>query len=191
MFNPLKFKIRVKIIIGIILALFISFLFIPPKQNNIPSVPVALLLNLTQLNNNTLTLKKIEVVERYSPDYQTDLQNNYYLIQIKKNDSLLFQGKMPKKEIIIKESLMTNSSQQLEIKNLDDFELYLPYFENATTLLITEDSGKVALNVDLALKKLKMPELKNTCGDGICTDNENLLMCYSDCKYLLPKWLPK
>lgn len=191
MFNPLKLQLRIKIIAAIILALVMSFLFIKPKENNIPILPISLQLDLTQQADNSFHLKNISVVTGYAPDYQNDFQSNYYKIEMKKEGKVLFTGKMIKQNIVIHEWLKENPRADVKEERLGDFSLYLPYYKNATQLIITEDTGKEALHVDLTSQKLVAPEMPNTCGDGICTDNENLLMCYTDCKYLLPKWMPK
>lgn len=189
MLNPLKLKLRIKIIVAIVLALLISFLFIKPKENDIPVLPISMKLDLQKQNNNTFSLNDVTVVTGYAPDYQNDFQSNFYKIEIKKDKKVLFTGKMFKQNIVIHEWLYENPRATIEEIELKDFDLYLPYYKEATQLIITEDSGQEVLNVDLKSKKLIAPKLQNTCGDGICTDNENLLMCYTDCKYLLPNWI--
>lgn len=191
MFNPLKLTLRIKIIAAIILALLLSFLFIKPKENDIPVIPIALRLELTQLQDNSLELRNIAIADLYSPDYQTDLQSDYYQFTIKKGNNTLFTGKMPKKTVIIHEWIGENPRNDIEEQALGDFVLLLPYYEEATNIDFVDDAGNNVLSVDLTSKNLVKPKYKNTCEDGVCTDNENLLMCYSDCKYLLPKWMPK
>lgn len=189
MFNPLKLKLRIKIIVAIIIALLVSFLYIKPKENDIPILPISMKLDLQKQNNNSFALKNIAVVTGYAPDYQNDFQSNFYKIEIKKDKKILFTGKMFKQHIVIHEWLYENPRADIEETELKDIELYLPYYKDATELIITEDSGTEVLTVDLKSKKLIAPKLQNTCGDGVCTDNENLLMCYTDCKSLLPKWI--
>lgn len=191
MFNPLKLQLRIKIIAAILFALFISFLFIKPKENDIPILPIAMQIDLTQQEDNSFRLRNISVVDGYAPDYQNDFQSNYYRIELKKEDKVLYTGKMIKQHIVIHEWLKESPHGEVTEEKLGDFSLYLPYYKDATELVITEDTGKEALKIDVTSKELVAPKLSNTCGDGVCTDNENLMMCYTDCKYLLPKWMPK
>ncbi len=193
MFNPLKIKMRIKIFVAIIIALFISFLFllIKPKENDIPVQPLALKLELSQQPDYSLMVKGVSIQNVYSPDYQTDIQNNFYTIEIKNKNKLLFTGKTVKKHIIINEWLGENPRNEVREELLGDYIFYLPYYKEATELIMTDEKGREALRIDLSTQNLKAPPMRNTCGDGICSDNENLLMCYTDCKYLLPKWLPK
>lgn len=191
MFNPLKTSLRLKIIAGIILALLVSFFFIQPKQNDIPTTPLILEVKINQSPNNVLTMKDISIINGYASDYQTDLQRNFYSIELFNGKKKLFTGKTMKKELIINEWLYENPKSEVSEQNLGDFMLDLPYYKEATKLVITEDNGKEVLSEDLTSQNLSEPKLQNSCGDGVCTDNENLLMCYSDCKHLLPKWLPK
>ena len=191
MFNPLKIKTRIKIGIAIVIALLLSFLFIKPKEKDIPVQPLALKLHVIQQPDNTFEMKDISVVNAYAPDYQTDMQDNFYKIEFTKEAQVLFTGKTVKKSITINEWLYENPKNEVKEEDLGDVTFYLPYYKNATALTFTDDSGNEALYVDLSKRNFVEPEIPQSCGDGVCTDNENLLMCYTDCKYLLPKWLPK
>ncbi len=191
MFNPLKLQLRIKIIGAIIIALLFSFIFIKPKENDIPVQPISYTMQLHQNSDNAVTVKDLSIQNSYSPDYQTDLIDNYYLIQIKDKDKVLFTGKTVKRKRLVEEWLYDNPRNEIREEHLNDFILSLPYFKNATSITLTDDAGQEALYIDLTTQNLSMPNIQNSCGDGICTDNENLLMCYTDCKYLLPKWLPK
>lgn len=192
MFNPLKLKLRIKILVAIIIALLLSFLFIKPKENDIPVVPIGFKLELSQLSNRALELNNIAITNGYAPDYQTDLQHNYYLIQFKKGKEVLFTGKAPSQKIWIMENRDPDELyHKIETNELGNFTLFLPYYKNASHLIITKDTGEEVLNIDLAAHNLIEPEMPKTCGDGVCSDNENIMMCYTDCKYLLPQWMPK
>jgi hypothetical protein len=73
-----------------------------------------------------------------------------------------------------------------QILPLNDFELNLPYYKDATELVIQDEEGNVALSLDLTTINVKQPEAAiETCGDGICSDHENIFMCRDDCSYSL------
>lgn len=179
MFNLKKLSFKLKIILALIFALFIAYLFVEPKKNDIPVLPVALQLNLSK-ENDSLILTDSEIVEGYAPDYQTDIENNYYKIEILKGTNVLFTGKTITNSITIRNS---ESRQDNVISEpLTEFTLDLPYYKNADQVIITNDKGEKMININLSELNLGMPETtRKTCGDGICSDNENILMCHADC----------
>lgn len=183
-FNILKH--RVKIVIAMLFALSITFLilYLRPKQNSIPVMPLALRINLTQMPDKTLQLRSLDLIEGYASDYQTDMRSNFYQMELSQGEKSLFKGKTIKSRIMIRENLLASETQaQIEEKELGEFTLYIPYYQKAEKLIFSDENGREALNINLKEKNLKEPQIGKTCGDGICTDNENLLMCYRDCRY--------
>lgn len=182
-------KYRLKIIIGMILAIVVTFLvlFLEPKQNDIPVMPLAVHLKLFQRpEDKTLELKDISLIEGYAPDYQTDMQANYYQIELREGNRSLFKGKTIKSHIKITENLIAGQAKsEVEESLLNDFTLDLPYYKNADALIFSDESGNEMLQVDLKKQNLTEPMITQSCGDGVCTDNENMLICYSDCSYKL------
>lgn len=187
-FNILKH--RVKIVIAMLFALSVTFLilFLRPKQNSIPVMPLALRINLTQMPDKTLQLRTLDLIEGYASDYQTDMRSNFYQMELREGTKSLFKGKTIKSRITIRENLLASETQaQIEEKELGEFTLYIPYYQEAEKLIFSDENGQEVLNIDLKEKNLKEPQIRKTCGDGICTDNENLLMCYRDCRYVFQR----
>jgi hypothetical protein len=174
-----KYIPLLKIGLALIFALLVALLFVAPKKNDIPVLPVALELHLSK-KNESLILIDSKITEGYPPDYQTDIENNYYKIQILKNDEVLFTGKTITDSITIRESESPENNMVSE--PLTDFTLDLPYYKNADQVIITNDKGKKMISINLSELNLAMPATtRKTCGDGICSDNENILMCHTDC----------
>lgn len=183
-----KTAYRMKVSIALFAAIFLSFFILliwRPKQNNIPVRPYAIRFTLTQAADKTLSVGNIDTLAGYAPDYQTDIQDNYYQMIIKDRDEILFTGKMPKTQIIVKEKLDGEDTHAIyEEKGWGTFELLIPFYETATELVFTDDAGTEMLSVDLQSLGLPTPQpLKGACGDGICADDENILMCYKDCSF--------
>lgn len=182
-------KTRHKIFLGIVLALILSVVlrpFVqPPKQNkHIPTNPVAMNILLFQASSGVLRMKSIALRGQYPSDYQSEFDSNYYTITLMKGDKTLFTGKTVRSYTIISEEFDGTPHGETSEIPLGDFELNLPYYKDATTLVMTEDTGREVLHVDLTQYPLTpLPVSKQYCGDGICADNENLLMCFSDCSY--------
>lgn len=178
-----KFKIILSIIFAVFLSYFLSVMFQPKLNKTIPVQPISLKVDLIQNSDNSLTTKSISIEQDYAQDYQTDFESNYYEIKIKKGNEVLFTGKTVKSYVIIKENFGNEGIEgESDEKPLENFTLYLPYYSDATEVIITDDTGTETLHENLSTFKLIAPnKMKESCGDGICSDNENLLMCYSDC----------
>ncbi|QQS44694.1 hypothetical protein IPM65_03820 [Candidatus Roizmanbacteria bacterium] len=183
-----KTTYRVKVGIALFSAILLSFFILlvwRPKQNDIPVEPYAIRLALTQAEDKTLSVGSVDTLAGYAPDYQTDMQDNYYLMKIMDRDKVLFTGKMPKSQIIVKEKIDGDDKRAIyEEKGWGTFDLLIPFYETATMLVFTDESGTEMLSLDLQRLSLPTPEPKReACGDGICADDENILMCYKDCSF--------
>ncbi len=183
-----KSTYRVKVGIALFSAILLSFLIIlvwKPKQNDIPVEPYAMRLALTQADDRTLSVGTIDTLAGYAPDYQTDMQENYYQMKIMDDEKVLFTGKMPKTQIIVKEKIDGDDIHAIyEEKDWGTFDLLIPFYETATMLIFTDETGAEVLSVDLQSLSLPTPQpMKESCGDGICADDENILMCYKDCSF--------
>lgn len=181
-----KTTYRVKVGVAIFSAILLSFFIIlvwKPKQNDIPVEPYAMRLSLTQADDRTLSVGAVDTLAGYAPDYQTDMQDNYYQMKILDDDKILFTGKLPKTQIIVKEKIDGKDTYATyEEKGWGTFDLLIPFYKSATMLLFTDESGEDVLSVDLQSLSLPTPKpMKEACGDGICADNENFLKCYTDC----------
>ena len=181
------FKSRLKIYLGIALALvvsvFLSPLVQPIKQNkHIPTKPLSLIVSLTQKSSGQLRMTSVAIREHYPSDYQSKFNSNYYTITLTDGGKTLFTGQTVRSYVLISEELDETPEGEISEIPLGDFELNLPFYKNATTLILTEDTGTEALRVDLKQYKLTLPDSKNHCGDGVCADNENVLWCSIDCK---------
>jgi len=181
-------KYRTKVAIALFSAIVLSFFIISirkPKQNDIPVQPYAVRLALTQAEDKTLTVGSIDTLAGYSPDYQTDIQENYYQMKIMNKDKVLFTGKIPKTQIIVKEKIDGEDKYAIyEEKGWGTFDLLVPFYETATQLVFTDDTGAEMLSIDLQSLALPTPRpMKGACGDGICADDENILICYKDCSF--------
>ena len=90
---------------------------------------------------------------------------------------------MPRKKIIIEERFSVNGSEELHNQREElfgKFTLNLPYYEDAATIVFTHEGGTEVLKISLDKYTFAKPEIRNTCGDGVCSDKENLIMCYKD-----------
>lgn len=183
-----KTTYRTKVAIALFSAILLSFFVISirkPKQNDIPVRPYAIRLSLTQAEDKTLSFGSATTLAGYSPDYQTDMQENYYRMQILDQGKVLFTGKMPKTQIIVKEKIDgEDHNVTYEEKGWGTFDLLVPFYETATMLIFTDEKGTEILSVDLQRIELPTPQPSGkACGDGICADDENILMCYKDCSF--------
>lgn len=182
------FKERLRFYIGILLALVFSvFLspFVQPNKHNktIPVAPVSLNISLYQ-GTGILGVQSVGLANSYPSDYQSDFDSNYYLITIKNGEKILFTGKTIRSYVIVSEDFSETDIRGETIqKPLGDFALHLPYYEDATAIDITDENGQKALVIDLTKYPLTPLTVQQACGDGICADNESLLMCFSDCSY--------
>ena len=157
-----------------------------PKKNDIPDLPLALEVNVTQNNDKTLTVNPLKIIEGYAPDYQLDIPQGFYRIELYQKGKRLFEGKTPSQKLILDETQLSNESHESVLKEeaLGTYPLFLPYFKNADRLIIKNQDDTEVLSVEL--DELEAPPIsKEACGDGICTDNENLFLCYSDCRSIL------
>lgn len=183
------FKTRLKLYIAIILAVLASGLlgpFIRPAKHNkhIPVEPIALNIALFQ-NEAMLGLKSVSLVNTYPSDYQSEFASNYYLITILNGDKTLFTGKTIRSYIIISDDFSGDEATgAISEVGLGDFELNLPYYKDATMVVIADETGRQVLDINLTDYLLSPPSTATrSCGDGVCADGENLLMCAADCSF--------
>ncbi len=182
---------RIKLYISLLLALVVSVFFSPivqpVKQNkHIPTQPVSMNLSLFQNKDGIVRMKSIALREHYPSDYQSKYNSNYYTITLKQGKRTVFTGQIVRSYMIISENMNEMPEGESSEIPLGDFELNLPYYKDATTLILVDDTGQEVLTVDLTQYPLTLPQTdKAYCGDGICADNEGLLMCFSDCSFKL------
>lgn len=184
--NIQKINFTIKIFLAILLALGITFmvgLLNKPKVNNIPILPQSIEVKLLQNSDFTLQLQSIDLSDKYPSDYQSGLTNNFYSIYLKTDQKVIFSGKIPKSYIIYEDDFRAATQEgKVEEKTLDNFTMYIPYYKEATEFIMVDDKGNQALDVDLTKQNLKLPQsVRRTCGDGICSDDENIISCYKDC----------
>lgn len=60
--------------------------------------------------------------------------------------------------------------------NSSEINLKLPYYENAKEIVIYDINNKEKLRIDVSMYS------KTKCGDGICSNSENYVICNKDCE---------
>ncbi len=182
---PPRIKIIAAIGVSILLTLGFYLLFNQKKTSN-PVQLLSYVLQLEQTNNFELSLENISIKQEYAPDYQTSIPEHYYAISIRQGDRELFRGRTVKQYTVIKEKMFIDTGSVESDKQmlpLGKFTLRLPWFQQADNIVFYDESGEVKLQVDLKAYNLEIPPIEPSCGDGICSDDENILMCHKDCSF--------
>ncbi len=174
------FLIISALIISILLAGSLSVL-IKPKEKPIPVLPFSLVLELSQADDFSLQLKSASLQPGYAPDYQSLISGDFYLIRILKGSRILFEGRIAKRNFVVQEDLAEVEKTVYQKEMLGEFSLPLPFFEKADWIVFLNEQKEEILRVDLASLDLEKPAV-SACGDGICSDDEGFLKCFSDCR---------
>lgn len=178
---PLKF-IFITVFIIVLILVLISVLFITTEN---PLTHQTIKIILKQEQDDRLSIKEIKVEDKYPEQYKLNPPTNYYVFEIDdKNGQKLFSGKVVNKEILYYFPLSEDNLSPPRVTTIDEITVYLPFYTNAERIRILDEKEQVKL--ELALKEFNLQPLKtiqNLCGNGICDANENIVGCFSDCKY--------
>ena len=105
-------------------------------------------------------------------------------------DKVFFSGKVAKNKVSFPpyEILSENeepTSSDITLAPLSEITLFLPYFTRAKKIVFFDEKNVEKLKVDLDEITLPKDYTKRLCGNGICDFNENVLVCYKDCRFRL------
>lgn len=146
-------------------------------------------ITLSQSSEDLLTLDGLETLDIYPLDSTRANTTKYYNIAVHdQDDTTLFESQVEKY------AFTTHSEAKPRLT--PDFDLYLPYYLEATKVVITNEAGTEVLTVDLQTQSIAPPTIPDPealCGNTVCDaaigEDEN--SCRADCGAHLAKSEPE
>jgi len=181
-------KQRMLIITSLLLAIIVTSILIyviPLFPSDSASQNSVLLVKLHQ-EDNRIDVAEMKIIEGYPPDYKINYQRNYLQFHILSDtNEILSSGTFLRKTEKIHESFVQGKQRGIVIEEpMNWITIYLSYFPNGKTLLITDDKKIEILRQDIDHSTLDTTSgNRHRCGNGICDQNENLISCFQDCRH--------
>ena len=124
-------------------------------------------------NNGSIAIEKLFVTNSSSQEIKEGEEYLGKIISFDGNVLSSFNFRLPK-EWHVSSGLEISTADNLERPSALNYTLNLPYFEDGKTLEVYDlEENK--------LSSMLLAPFAETCGDGICQDQEDYLECKSDC----------
>lgn len=145
-------KILGILLVGFALSILFYFFIIRyfyPHKGSAPLKSQSIKIELKQIEHNILQLNSLKIVPIKPSNYKLNITNNYYQIFITNSQNkLIFSGKILNK-FIIPPPDFSGDSNVVTVKYPENYFLYLPVYQNHKKLLITDEQGKMILEIPL------------------------------------------
>lgn len=134
--------------------------------------------SFNQVQENTLVLNSAEVRSIYPEPEDTIIHDVYYTLSVKDgSDKTLFSTQKPKYLTDLHEG-------PVRIGLRDRITAYLPYYDDAQSVIVTDENGAEIVRVNLKEQSLAEPAIsQNLCGNSYCdiANGEDAESCRADC----------